>query len=156
MIIEMLLVCLSSIKFSGCKYINFSYQNRQIWPLCFNLYSQRAKSHENQKSLLQNKKNMLSTYKIVNQINKIYLNKNMFRVSCKILRTLRTPLILVCVIDSRNNSVCCMNYFKSRLTWVFGKLSSGSNTCFNPFRHTTDQIPSLPPLFSQRKLWQTI
>ena len=40
-------------------------------------------SHENRKSAPQNKKNMHWKYKIVNWMNKIRKNKNMFQVSCQ-------------------------------------------------------------------------
>ena len=40
-------------------------------------------SHENRKSAPQNKKNMHWKYKIVNWMNKIRKNKDMFQVSCQ-------------------------------------------------------------------------
>ena len=50
------------------------------------MYPQRADyyySHENRKSALQNKKSMLSNFKIVSWINKIHINNDMFQVSCQ-------------------------------------------------------------------------
>ena len=55
-----------------------------------NVYSQRGgllKSHENRKSALQNKKNMLSNYKVVNRINKTCPNKACSKFRVEILRT---------------------------------------------------------------------